>query len=227
VGESGEKASCPESRALGQGFTDCLERWQQGDKQAYQRLFEIIFFEIRRMAARELRRRGHQVTWGTTDLANEIVVRILKYNHRDWKNREHFLNTAALIMFQILIDYGRKKRRRLDGQKRIFAEDLDAVEWQPCLPDKLIMKPADLDKLIDLRNAIIKLKSINERLAAIALMKLNLGMQAKEIAETLNIAENTVNNLWSLCKKVLARELKKGPVRRDGAPDPVKRSEAV
>jgi len=196
------------SEKFGDTFTDCLHRWETGDEQAYHRLYELVLDEIRRMASRELRRRGGRLTWGTTDLANEIVLRMLKGGNGKWKDKEHFLNTAALAMFQILIDYGRMRRRRLDGQLRFDPENHDGLELEDVLHEEQRLSRRDLDKLIDLRAAIGKLRDMNPRWSAVAVLKLNFGLSAREIAEHLEIAENTVNNLWPRCKKFLAMELK-------------------
>jgi RNA polymerase sigma factor (TIGR02999 family) len=192
---------------FGDTFTICLRRWEAGDTQAYQHLYELVLSEIRRMASRELKRRGGKLTWGTTDLANEIVLRLLKGEQGRWQDKEHFLNTAALAMFQILIDYGRMRRRRLDGQIRFDPEAHEGLDLEDVLLEEQRLSQRDLDKLIDLERAIRKLRDLNARWSAIAVLKLNFGLSAREIADHLNISENTVNNLWPRCKKFLAKEL--------------------
>jgi len=189
-------------------FSSCLHRWESGDGEAYQRLFEMVLSEIRRMASRELRRRGGKMTWGTTDLANEIVLRLLKAEQKNWKNKEHFLNTAALAMFQILIDYGRTRRRRLDGQVRRPLGEEGEPELEEVMLREGRLSKRDLDRLIDLRDAVTKLRAHNPRWAAVTVLRLNFGLAASEIAEHLDLSVNTINNIWPQCKKFLAHELK-------------------
>ena len=198
----GEQNSSPGFEA---GFTHYLKSWQNGDNEAYEKMFELVFDEIRLIASRELRRRGGRHTWKTTDLANEIVVRLLKYDEQQWNNREHFLNTAALAMFQILIDYGRRKQRRVHGMNRVHIEDMDG-NWNFAAREE-VLSSSGLEKIIDIQNAFRKLALVNRRMAAIALMRMNFGMKSDEIADHLGIAANTVNNLWPKCKRFLAREL--------------------
>ena len=179
----------------------CLQLWGEGDQLAYSRLFELVLDQIKRMASRELHRRRRVLTWSTTELGNEIVVRLLKHKP-NWKDPEHFFNAAAMAMFQLIIDHSRSRGRRLDGQRQISLEDEAA--WDQAVGGV----PVDMDRLLDLRRALDRLTRFNRRWAAIAVMRLNFGMKAVEIAAQLGIAENTVNNIWPRCRLYLAAELR-------------------
>ncbi|HLJ51245.1 MAG TPA: sigma-70 family RNA polymerase sigma factor [Bryobacteraceae bacterium] len=110
-----------------QPITGMLQRFADGDKQALDQLMPLVYAELQRLASGYLRgeRPGH--TLQPTALVHEAYARLLKQEQPDYRNRAHFLGTAAQLMRQILIDHARTRnaakrgggslRLHLDGQK--------------------------------------------------------------------------------------------------------------
>ena len=75
--------------------TQLLRQWQDGDAAALESLLPLVYDELRRIAAHELRvNRGHE-TLQPTALINDVFVRLLGTGSLDIANRKHLFTTAA------------------------------------------------------------------------------------------------------------------------------------
>jgi RNA polymerase sigma factor (TIGR02999 family) len=85
-----------------------------GNQAAYDELFPLVYAELRRIAAREMRREKPGRTLQTTALVHEAYLRLLKNASLSFENRAHFLGIAARAMREILIEHarGRSARKR-------------------------------------------------------------------------------------------------------------------
>src|SRR5690242_13043039 len=73
-----------------------------GDAEARDRLLGMCYSELRMLARRMLAGDSISSHLQPTDLANEAALRVLKLDRMDWKDRAHFLATAATVMRQAL-----------------------------------------------------------------------------------------------------------------------------
>jgi RNA polymerase sigma factor (TIGR02999 family) len=71
--------------------TALLGNWSQGDRHALDRLLPLVYAELRRIAARQLRRERVGHTLQPTALVNEAYLRLVDQRQIDWRNRAHFL----------------------------------------------------------------------------------------------------------------------------------------
>ncbi len=101
--------------ADGPEITRFLAAWSQGDREAGERLMQLVYAELRRMASGYLRgeRTGH--TLQPTALVHEAYLRLLGHEQLEWKSRAQFFGLAATTMRRILIDHARKSRSRKRG----------------------------------------------------------------------------------------------------------------
>src|SRR5512147_2640352 len=86
-------------------ITDLLLQLRDGGTETMDRLFSLVYEELRRIAHRQLRleRPGH--TLGTTDLVHEAYVRMVDQTRVEWRDRAQFFGAAAWAMRRILVDY--------------------------------------------------------------------------------------------------------------------------
>ncbi len=84
-----------------------LNRVQRGDKQAESNLITAVYAELRRMAARQMRRERPGHTLQTTALVHEAYLKLIDQKGANWQNRAHFFAVAARVMRRILVDYAR------------------------------------------------------------------------------------------------------------------------
>ena len=106
-----------------QGVTELLVSWSNGDQQALDRLTPLVYGELRRLAARYLRRERSDHTLQSTALVNEAYLRLVDQNV-GWQSRAHFFGIAAQMMRRILVDHARAS----DAAKR-GAGDFKVRSW--------------------------------------------------------------------------------------------------
>ena len=130
-------------------ITALLERWGQGDRDAFKDLLPVVYEELRKLAAQHLRheRPGH--TLQPTALVHEAYLRLSGLRSMQLHNRSHFYGAAAEVMRRVLVDHARRRSRR----KRQFDE--------PAAPITLAGAPEA--ELLDLDRALSRLAAESER----------------------------------------------------------------
>src|SRR5260221_11985594 len=94
--------------ATRQDVTALLRAWSHGDADAGDRLLPIVYGELRRQAARLLRRERRDHTLQPTALVHETYLRLIQQRAADWKNRAQFFAGAATAMRRTLVDHARR-----------------------------------------------------------------------------------------------------------------------
>src|SRR6185295_6285784 len=90
-------------------ITALLDQWRSGDKDAADRLMELVYGELHRIAAREMRREHGEHTLQTTAIVHEAYLRICRSEPIDWKDRAHFYAVAARQLRRVLVDHARRQ----------------------------------------------------------------------------------------------------------------------
>src|SRR5829696_1000682 len=105
--------------------TVLLAEWGRGNADALNELLPLVYAELRRIAARQLRseRVGH--TLQPTALVHEVYMRLVDQRTVDWRNRAHFFGAAAQVMRRILVDHARRHAasKRGDGLQRVSMDE--------------------------------------------------------------------------------------------------------
>jgi RNA polymerase sigma factor (TIGR02999 family) len=186
-------------------ITQLLRNVRAGDKAAESRLIELVYGELREIAARYLRRerRGH--TLQATALVNEAYVRLVALRETDWKSRAHFFAVAAQVMRHILVDYARNRLSEKRGS------------GQPAMPldEALTFSDDRLEQLLVLEDALQKLEVHDARANQVVVMRFYGGLSTDEIAEVLQVSVRTVKRDWNYGRAWLKSEL--GPRPADDA----------
>ncbi len=68
--------------------TELLQRWNEGDADALDKLLPIVYKELRRIADGYLRSESNGHTLQATALVHEAYMRIVKAQGLEWQNRE-------------------------------------------------------------------------------------------------------------------------------------------
>lgn len=182
-------------------ITRLLEDWRKGDREASDRVLPLVYADLRKLARRELGRRGRQGTLEPTALVHEAYLRLAGPSERPWKNRGHFFAVAAQAMRQIVVDHARRRLslKRGGGQYVLTLDsDLIAVEEQ-----------AEL--LVALDQALNRLSELNERLTRVVECRFFAGLTAEETAEALDVTRRTVHRDWLKAQAFLKGELAASP----------------
>jgi RNA polymerase sigma-70 factor (ECF subfamily) len=177
--------------------TRLLKEWSGGDRAALDALIPLVHQELRRVAARHLRRERSDHTLQATALVNEAYMRLADQRTPHWQNRLQFYAVASRLMRRILIDHARRRQaaRRGSAPQRIELEDVEAAG-----------RGADFD-LLALDEALDALALQDERQARMVEMRYFGGLSVEETAEALQVSPSTVKSDWRLARAWLRRFL--------------------
>ena len=178
-------------------ITELLVGYGRGDKDALDQLMPIVYDELRRQAARYLRREQAGNTLQTTALIHEAYVRLVDQRNVQWQNRAHFFGIAAQMMRRILVDHARAKKRAKRGGSDVRVSLGDAT---------VAVKGQDLD-VVALDEALERLAQIDEQQSRVVELRFFSGLTVEETAEVLHISTATVKRDWNMAKAWLHREL--------------------
>ena len=169
-----------------------------GNEAVVNALLPLIYDEMHRMAENQLRGERKDHTLNATALVHEAYLKLVDQSRVSWQNRAHFLGVASQAMRRILINYAQQRR----AQKR--GGDMVATTFD----DDLVPRETRADQLIDLDEALTRLKALSERQAAVVEYRFFGGLTHEEIAEVVGVSVPTVRRDWRLARAWLSRELK-------------------
>jgi RNA polymerase sigma-70 factor (ECF subfamily) len=181
-----------------QDITRMLIAWSNGDREALDRLIPAVYTELRRQAARHLRRERQGHTLQTTDLIHEAYLRLVDQKNVRWQNRAHFYAVAAQLMRRILVDHARRRRRAKRGGS---AARLPLDEGLVVAAEK-----SNVD-LLALDEALGRLAAIDARQSQIVELRYFGGLSIEETAEALGVSPTTVKDDLNVAKAWLRREM--------------------
>jgi RNA polymerase sigma-70 factor (ECF subfamily) len=162
-------------------------------------LVPLVYEELRRVAARYLRREAPGNTLQPTALVHEAFVKLAGQNRVDWQGRTHVLAIGAKAMRRILVDHAKRKRRVKHGG------GLNRIQ----LDETAALSPERDEDLLAVDEALEKLAGIDERQATIVELRFFGGMTVDEVAEVLGVSKRTVESEWTMVRAWLRRELAK------------------
>jgi RNA polymerase sigma factor (TIGR02999 family) len=84
-------------------ITELLQAWSGGDQNAYNRIVERVYPELRMIARRCLSGERPQHTIQATALVHEAYLRLVDIQQIQWQDRAHFFAVSARIMRRILV----------------------------------------------------------------------------------------------------------------------------
>lgn len=183
-------------RASAVDVTRVLNNWRAGDEDAAADLMPLVYDELRRLARNYLRRERGDHTLQATALVHEAYLRLID-GDVSWQNRAHFYGIAAKLMRRILVDHARTR----NAEKRGGLVEKIALDEARDLP------PAAAQDIVALDEALQDFTKSYPRKAEVVELKFFGGLEAKEIAEVLQVSEKTVLRDWQFAKLWLCREL--------------------
>lgn len=189
--------------ALQGSVTRLLGELRDGEPGSFDRLFPLVYEELRSMARRARRPdAGRDPTLDTTSLVHEAYLKLVDQSRADWRSRGHFRAVAAKAMRHITIDHA---RRRAAGKRGggAPAVPLSAVEPFVAGPEG-----PDPETLLALDEALEALAGEDERMARIVELKFFGAMTIEEIAAVLEISPATVKRGWAFAQAWLHRAIR-------------------
>lgn len=182
-------------------LTRLLKAWSEGDPAAGEELLPLVYDELRRQAARHLRRERSDHTLRPTALVHEAYLRLAGQKRAQWESRGQFFAVAAQVMRRVLVDHARERAaaKRLGGRLRVELEEGLAIELPP-----------DADVLA-VDEALRELAVLDPRRARLVELRFFGGLTGEETAAALGVSEATVTREWRLARAWLFRRLRGTP----------------
>jgi len=176
--------------------TALLLAWTQGDEAARNRLIEVVYHELRRVARNHLRRERGDHSLTPTALVHETYVKLVDLQRIQWQNRAHFFAMSARLMRRILVDHARARTAAKRGGGQTVAIDTADIGITPVSIEVLA-----LDAVLE------KLAAVDERQSRLVELRFFAGLTVEETAAVLDVAPITVKRDWAYARAWLFREL--------------------
>jgi RNA polymerase sigma-70 factor, ECF subfamily len=175
-------------------MTQYLRAWRAGDEGALARLTSEIYGELRRLAANVMAKHPANPTIQPTSLVHELYLQLPDVRVIDWQSRAHFLNVAAKMMRNILVDHARKRNALKRGGTLVSLET-DVEGEDPALQIDIL--------LID--NALDQFAEAYPRHARVVELRFFGGLTAEETADVLRVmgvesSLRTVERDWTFAR---------------------------
>lgn len=183
-----------------------MKGFRAGEKESSDRLFELFYQELRRMAASRMRRERSEHSWQPTLLVNELYLELMRRkalggDAESPDERNSFLGLAGFLMRRLLILHSRpisQNIRKIDDA---------SLEWAAS-PEPTPESLQEVDSLLD------RLGTLDPRLRRVVECRVFEGKSHEEIAAELECSVRTVSSCWSFAREWLRSQLEAEGSRR-------------
>jgi RNA polymerase sigma factor (TIGR02999 family) len=175
-----------------------LTAMEKGDPTAPQRLLELLYEELRQLAAGKMAREAPGQTLQPTALVHEAWLRLVASRNPKFENRAYFFAAAAEAMRRILIDRARSKRtqRHGGGLERVALDGQD------------VATPAADEQLLAVHEVLDNFAKHHPLQAEVVKLRYFVGMTNEETAEALGVSVATVKNYWTFARTWIFNEVR-------------------
>ena len=178
-------------------ITALLDQWRLGDQGAANQLMELVYGELHRIAAREMRREHGEHTLQATAVVHEAYLRICRSEPIDWKDRAHFYAVAAQQLRRVLVDHARRQHSEKRGggvvKLSLWESDAPAIGMD--------------ERVLVVNEALTRLESLDPRAAKVVELRFFGGLSEAEAAEALHVSVATLKRDWEFAKTWLTGQL--------------------
>jgi RNA polymerase sigma factor (TIGR02999 family) len=180
-----------------QDITGMLVAWNDGDAHALDRLVDVVYPEMRRIAHRHLDRRRAGGSVDSADLASEAYLKLVRAGRIRCENRSHFLALCSQIIRRILVDHARQRgfAKRGGHAPRVTVDDALLPARVPGI------------EVLALDEALDALARIDRRKSRVVELRYFVGLNIEETAEVLGVSVDTVKRDWRMARAWLFAEL--------------------
>ncbi len=186
---------------------------------------ELAYAELRQLAEQCMRGERADHTLQATALVHEAYLRILERRRTPWRDRAHFVATAARTLRHVLVDHARGVRsvKRGGGRARIPLDDdrLEAPSQAVAGTSNASAAAAEGKRgsksglgghcdLLTLNDALERLEEHDPDKAKVVELRFFAGLTMDEIASVLGITTRSVERRWEFARAWLYREIDRG-----------------
>ncbi len=190
---------------LNSDVTQMLDAAAAGDLRATERLFPLVYDELRRLAGGLMAREQPGQTLQPTALVNEAYLRLVGPGQVRWQNRAHFFGAAATAMRRILIDRARQVQARRKREAEV-ASELPSMDSRTACST-----PEDL---LELDGALDELAQRDKRQHDVVMLRFFAGLTVEQTGEVLDVSPATIKNDWAFARAWLTSEVRRRTAAR-------------
>jgi len=180
--------------------TRLLHEWAGGSESALERLADLVYPELHRIAAQYLRKERQGHTLQPTALVNEAFMRLAQRPDRQWNDRTHFFAVAARIVRNVLVDHARSREAAKRGSGALTVALVESTAR---------VQAPDVN-LLDLDTALRELERLDPQHSRIVELRYFAGLSIEETAAILGISASSVKRDWVLAKTWIRRRMDGG-----------------
>ena len=180
-------------------LTQILQAVERGEENSSERLLPLVYDELRRLATIKMSRESEHQTLQPTALVHEAWLRLAAVEEAQWQNRGHFFAAAAEAMRRILIERARRRSRLKHGGGQVRL-DIQELELADTTPD---------EKVLLINEALERFQTEDPEKARVVVLKFFGGLTNREVAESLNVTERTIERQWAYAKAWLFNAIRK------------------
>lgn len=174
-----------------------LAAWNDGDEGALNRLVDLMYPKLRRIARGHLVRQRPGESLESAALANEAYLKLVRAGGIRCENRAHFLALCAQIMRRILVDHARRRGFAKRGGNAL----------RVALDEALVAAQARGIEVLALDEALDALARIDHRKSRVVELRYFGGLNIEETADVLGVSVDTVKRDWRMARAWLLDEL--------------------
>ncbi|MEM7284104.1 MAG: ECF-type sigma factor [Pseudomonadota bacterium] len=174
-----------EGRNQTEPLTDVLERWTTASEPEKNHVIESLYRQLKQKAALVLAAGNDYRVVEPTVLVNEVYLKLVGLDRMNWQGRKHFLNVAAKLMRQVIIDIARREQ----AQKR--GRDV-RTEYKTVMDDS----QQSASSILDIDAALTDLGKVDQQYVGIVEARIFAGLTIDETADALAISPATVKRKW-------------------------------
>lgn len=178
--------------------TVLLAAVEQGDSKAADELLELLYDELRHLAAAKMSQQPPGQTLQPTALVHEAWLRLVGARNPTFRDRRHFFAASAEAMRHILIDRARRKETERHGG-RFERVEIDKLELAEPTPD---------DELLAVHDVLDEFSKQYPVQAQLVKLRYFAGMTNEEASQILGISLSTVNNYWNFSRAWLFNQIR-------------------
>ena len=167
--------------------TQILQAISAGDRSDVEKLMQLVYDDLRRLARAQLGDDTPKHTLDPTAVVHEVFLKLVDREGADWQGKSHFFAVSAKTMRHILVDHAREKAAQKRGGNRQRIPLADDLALSPDRGADVLLTLLQLDAYAE----------VDEQRATVVELRFFGGMTVKEVAHVLGISEKTVGREWA------------------------------
>jgi RNA polymerase sigma factor (TIGR02999 family) len=189
----GKKVGTESEKPQDDDLTRLLRQVGSG-KRSLDELMELVYQQLRAMAAARMGHEQPDNTLGPTALVHEAYMKLYPKGTEQYQNRAHFFGSAARAMEQVLVEKARQRdaQKRTPGGKKVpLTDDVTPVERPP---EEVLKVHALMDDLDERKSTVFRMWYFG-------------GLSGEQISEIIEVSARTVRRDIEFLQRYVSAKL--------------------